>query len=81
MIIDIYLYRNQMVKNLSIYFACLGGCLSVWVFVCLYPIKVKTAELIGPKFFVGPHVIPVKVYESSEFKKFVFKSFFIFVKF
>ena len=25
-------------------------CLSV----CLYPINVKTAEPIGPKFFVGP---------------------------
>ena len=31
--------------------------------VCLYPINVKKAEPIGPKFFVGPHVIPGKVYE------------------
>ena len=46
----IYLYINL---------ACLSVCLSV----CLYPINVKTAEPIGPKFFVGHHVIPGKVYE------------------
>ena len=33
-----------------IYFASLS--------VCLYPINVKTAEPIGPKFCVGPHVAP-----------------------
>ena len=41
--------------------------LSVWVFVCLfvclYPINVKTAEPIGPKFFVGHLGTPGKVYE------------------
>ena len=42
------------------YFACLSGCL----FVYLYPINVKTAEMIGPKFCVGPHVAPVKVVEN-----------------
>ena len=26
------------------------------LFVCLYPINVKTAEPIGPKFCVGPRV-------------------------
>ena len=31
--------------------------------VCLYPINVKTAEPIGPKFFVGHHVTTGKVYE------------------
>ena len=30
--------------------------------VCLYPINVKTAEPIGPKFCVRPHVTPGKVY-------------------
>ena len=35
--------------------------------VCLCPINVKTAEPIGPKFFVGPHVTPGKVYEWSKF--------------
>ena len=42
---------------------CLSVCLFVCLFVCLYPINVKTAEPIGPKFFVGHHVIPGKVYE------------------
>ena len=43
----------------SIYkFVCLSVCLSV----CLYPINVKTAEPIGPKYFVGHHVTPGKVY-------------------
>ena len=41
----IYLYIN-----LASLFVCL--------FVCLYPINVKTAEPIGPKFFVGPHGAP-----------------------
>ena len=36
---------------------------SVCLFVCLYPINVKTAEPIRPKFFVGHHVTPWKVYE------------------
>ena len=31
--------------------------------VCLYPINVKTAEPIGPKFVVGHHVTTGKVYE------------------
>ena len=37
----------------SIYKFSLGGCPGV----CLYPINVKTAEPIGPKFCVGHHVI------------------------
>ena len=47
--------------NASLYInlACLSGCL----FVCLYPINVKTAEPIGPKFFVGHHVTTENVYE------------------
>ena len=32
-------------------------------FVCLCPINVKTAKPIRPKFCVGPHVAPGKVYE------------------
>ncbi len=35
--------------------------LSVCLFVCLYPINVKTDEPIGPKFFVGHHVTTGKV--------------------
>ena len=48
--------------------------LSIYKFglsVCLYPINVKTAEPIGPKFFVGHLGTPGKVYESSKFQKFV----------
>ena len=46
-------------RNLYINLACLGVCL----FVCLYPINVKTAEPIGPKFVVGHPGTPGKVYE------------------
>ena len=46
-------------KNLYINLACLSVCL----FVCLYPINVKTAEPIGPKIFVGHHVTTGKVLE------------------
>ena len=35
---------------------------------------VKTAEPIGPKFCVGPHITPGKVYERSKLQKFVSKS-------
>ena len=45
---------------------CLFVCLSVCLFVCLYPIHVKTAEPIRPKCFVGPHMIPGKVYTNSQ---------------
>ena len=38
--------------------------LSVCLFVCLYPINVKTAEPIGPKFFMGHLGTPGKVYEK-----------------
>ena len=34
----------------------------ICVSVSLYPINVKTAETIGPKFSLGPHMIPGKVY-------------------
>ena len=61
-------------KSIYIYFACLFVCLAV----CLYPMNVKTAELIGPKFCVGPYVTPGKVYEWTKFQKFVFKSFLFF---
>ena len=33
----------------------------VCLFVCLYPINVKTAEPIETKFCVGPNVTPAKV--------------------
>ena len=40
-----------------LYFACL--------FVCLYPINVKTAKPIRTKFCVGPNMAPGKVYEFN----------------
>ena len=49
----------MLYHNLYINLACLSVCL----FVCLYPINVKTAEPIRPKFFVGHHVTTGKVYE------------------
>ena len=52
---------------LYINLACLSVCLSV----CLYPINVKTAEPIGPNFFVGYLGTPGKVYEWSKFQIFV----------
>ena len=55
----------------SIYKFGLSVCLFVCLSVCLYPINVKTAEPIGPKFFVGHHVTTGKVYESSKFQIFV----------
>jgi len=50
----------------------------VCLFVCLYPINFKTAEPIGLKFFVWPHVTPGRVYEEEEIvlkKIFVFENF------
>ena len=52
----VYLYINL---------ASLFVCLSVF----LYPIHVKTAEPMGPKFFVGHLGTPGKVYESSKKSK------------
>ena len=41
----------------------LSVCLFVCLSVCLYPINFKTAEPMGPKFFVGHLGTPGKVYE------------------
>ena len=49
--------------KVSIYKFGLSVCLFVCLFVCLYPINVKRAEPIGPKFFVGHDVTTGKVYE------------------
>ena len=61
-----YFFRRGHEYNLYINLACLSVCL----FVCLYPINIKTAEPIGPKFFVGSRGTPGKVYGGSIFKKF-----------
>ena len=48
--------------------------------VCLNPINVKTAEPIGSKLWVGPHVTPGQIYECSELQKIVSKIFWILAK-
>ena len=44
-------------------------CLSGRVSVCCYPIIVKTAEPIGTKICVGPHMAAGKVHEESKFQR------------
>ena len=60
-----------IITNPSIYKFGLSVWVSVCLFVWLYPINVKTAEPIGPKFFVGHLGTPGKAYESSKFQIFV----------
>ena len=59
-------HNRDYVKVIQVYLYINLACLSVWVSVCLsvclYPINFKTAELIGPKFFVGTCMTPGKVY-------------------
>ena len=55
----VFLFHISIYINL----ACLSVRVFVYLFVFLYPINVKTAEPIGPKFFVGHHVTTGKVYE------------------
>ena len=59
------------IYNLYINLACLSVCLFVCLFVSNKRQNVKTAEPIGPKFFVGHLGTPGKVYESSKFQIFV----------
>ena len=56
-----------------IYKFSLAGCLLWCLFVCLYPIKIKTAEPIRPKFCVGPSMAPGKVYGQLDFKYVILK--------
>ena len=54
-----FLVRTVFMKLCSHFYCFLVQTLSIYKFalsVCLYPINVKTAEPIGPKFFVVPHV-------------------------
>ena len=57
--------NNTVIDELNIYIYTLLVCLSVH----LYPINVKTAEPIRPKFYVAPHVTPGKEYDWSKFFK------------
>ena len=54
-------YTFSFHLNLYVYFACMS--------VRLYPIKVKTSEPIGLKFFEGPRVTPWKGLQMIEFFK------------
>ena len=62
---------NQLIF-LNIYYTL---CLSVCLFVCIKPINAKTAKLIGPKFFMGPNMIPEKVYVWLDLNKCAFNKF------
>ena len=55
--VDKYIFYHNFI---DLYFACLS--------VCLYLIKVKKAEQIGPKFCVGLNMVPRKVYKWSKFQ-------------
>ena len=61
----IYTLLVGLFHDIYIYFACRS--------VSLYPINVKTAEPIGPKFCVWPHMTPVKFCGCSESQKIVSK--------
>ena len=66
--------------NQRIYFACLfvSNIYSLLAYlypiytllVCLYPINVTTVEPIRPKFCLGLHLSPGKVYRWSKFQNF-----------
>ena len=43
-------FQEQKFSYIFLYLYIVVYTLLVWVFVCLYPINVKTAELIGPNF-------------------------------
>ena len=68
--------KNKMLlkikNNFSKYiFTCESSIYILCLSVCLYPINIKTAEPIGPKFFVWSRVTPGKVFRWSNFQKFV----------
>ena len=56
-------YKNKILNNFFFFSSIHKFGLSV----CLYPINVKTAEPIGPKFVVGHLGTPGKVYEWLKF--------------
>ena len=61
-------WKLQASRTESFYLYINLACLSVCLSFCSYPINVKTAEPIGPKFFVGQMGTPGKVYEWSKFQ-------------
>ena len=67
--------RTKPVQDINIY------TLLVWVSVRLYPINVKAAQPIMPKFCMGTQMTPGKVYRCSKWQKFVSIFFLIFETF
>jgi len=55
-----YIIVKTMIHIIFIYKFGLSVCLFVCLSVCLYPINVKTAEPIGPKFFCGTSRDPME---------------------
>ena len=53
----------------------------LYLSVCLKPINVKTAEPIGQKFYVGPHMAQGKIYGCSDLFKILSPKPFDFCKF
>ena len=66
---NIYFFNLNL--TISININCLSGCL----YVCLNTINVKTAEPIGPKFSLGPHMTPRMVLDDQNFKNSIFIKF------
>ena len=62
--------------EILIYIYTLLVCLGV----CLHPMNVKKAKPIGPKFCVGLHMSPGKVYRWSKFQKFASNKIRFFIK-
>ena len=54
------LYLFEYNPSISIYILCLS--------VCVFPINVKTAAPIGPKFCVGPHMTQGRFMNDQNFK-------------
>ena len=57
-LIHLVLFHLQFLVQVCIYLYIYFAFHGVLVFVCLYPINVKTAEPIGPEYVVGSRVTP-----------------------
>ena len=65
----IFLTQFHLVSNINnLYILCLIVCKFIYLSVRLYPINVKTAEPMAPKFFVGHLGTQGKVYEWTKFQ-------------
>ena len=66
---DIWLISDMSHSHRYPYLYVNYACL----YVCLYPINVKTAEPIRPKFCVWPHVTPGRFMNDQNFQNLCFK--------